>query len=110
MAGGSPSIASIAVSNVGGGEPVIGLEKSADMRRTEQMLVYKKGRVMWRLAIDILHGHRSALAFGLPWNIDIIAMVMGKVEHGSRMASVENRLENTACEDTKTDAEHKATH
>jgi len=50
---------------------------------------------MWGLAIDILHGHRSAFAFGLPWNVDIIAIVMGKVEHGSGMASVENSLENT---------------
>jgi hypothetical protein len=51
------------------------------------MLVYKKGRVMWRLTIDIPRGHRSAFAFGLPWNVDIIAMVMGKIEHGSGMAS-----------------------
>jgi hypothetical protein len=60
------------------------------------MLVYEKGRVAWRLAIDILHGHRSAFAFGLPWDVDVIAMVMGKVEQGSGMASVENGLENTA--------------
>jgi hypothetical protein len=65
---------------------------------------------MWRLAIDILHGHRSAFAFGLPWNVDIVAMVMGKVEHGSGMASVENSLESTAYENTETDAEQKATH
>ena len=65
---------------------------------------------MWRLAIDILHGHRSAFAFGLPWNVDIVAMVMGKVEHGSGMASVENSLENTAYKNTETDAQQKATH
>jgi hypothetical protein len=65
---------------------------------------------MWRLAIDILHGHRSAFAFGLPWNVDIIAMVMGKVEHGSGVGSVDNSLENTAYENTETDAEQKATH
>jgi hypothetical protein len=65
---------------------------------------------MWRLAIDILHGHRSTFAFGLPWNVDIITMVMGKVEHGSGMGSVENGLENTACENTETDAEQKVTH
>jgi len=65
---------------------------------------------MRRLAIDILHGHRSTFAFGLPWNVDIIAMVMGKVEHGSGMASVENSLENTVYENTETDAERKATH
>ena len=65
---------------------------------------------MWRLAIDILHGHCSAFAFRLPWNIDAIAMVVGKVEHGSGMASVENCLENTAYENTETDAEQKATH
>lgn len=64
---------------------------------------------MSRLTIDILHGHRPAFAFGLPWNVDIIAMVMGKVEHGPGMASVENSLENTAFENTKTDAE-EATH
>ena len=64
---------------------------------------------MWRLAIDILHRHRSAFAFGLPWNVDIIAMVMGKVEHGPGMASVENSLENTDL-NTETDAEQKATH
>jgi hypothetical protein len=74
------------------------------------MLVYDKGRVMWRLAINILHGHRSAFAFGLPWDVDIIAMVMGKVEHGSGMASVENSLENTVYENTETDAEQKATY
>ena len=70
----------------------------------------KKGRVMSRLAIDILHGHRSAFAFGLPRNVDRIAMVMGKIEHGSGMASVENSLENMASENTKTEAERKATH
>jgi len=37
-------------------------------------------------------GHRSALAFGLAWYIDIIAMVMGKVEQGPAMAGVENSL------------------
>jgi hypothetical protein len=74
------------------------------------MLVYDKGRVMWRLAINILHGHRSAFAFGLPWDVDIIAMVMGKVEHGSGMASVENSLENTVYENTETHAEQKATY
>jgi hypothetical protein len=75
------------------------------------MLAYEKGRVMCRRTIDILHGHRSAFAFGLPWNVDIIAMVMGKVEHGSGMASVENSLKNTAYEnDTETDAKQKATH
>ena len=65
---------------------------------------------MWRLAIDILYGHRSTFAFELPRNVDIIAMVMGKVEHGSGMASVDNSLENTACENTETDAEQKVTH
>jgi hypothetical protein len=74
------------------------------------MLVYKKGRVMWRLAIDILHGHRSAFSFGLPWNVDIIAMVMRKVEHASGMASVDNSLESTVYENTETDAGQKATH
>ena len=74
------------------------------------MLVFEKGRVMWRLAVDILHGHRSAFAFGLPWNVDIIAMVMGKVEHGSGMASIENGLENTVYVNPEKDAEQKATH
>jgi len=43
---------------------------------------------MWRRAVDILQGHRSAFSFGLPWYIDAIAMEMGKVEHEhcSRMA------------------------
>jgi hypothetical protein len=53
---------------------------------------------MWRLAIDILHGPRPAFAFGYPRNVDIIAMVMGKVEHGSGMAGVENSLENAVYE------------
>jgi len=65
---------------------------------------------MWRLAIGTLHGHRSAFTFGLPWNVDFIAMVMGKVEHASGMVSVENTLENTAYENTETDAEQKSTH
>ena len=71
------------------------------------MLCYEKGTsdVVWRLTIGILHGHRSAFAFGLPWNVDAIAMVMGKVEHGSGVASVEDSLENTAYENTETDAE-----
>ena len=60
---------------------------------------------MRRLTIDILHGHRSAFALRLPWNVDIIAMVMGQVEHGSGMAGVENGLENTVYENTETGAE-----
>ena len=109
--GDCPPIVCIAVSNVGGGGgTVVGLEKSVSCRRTKQMLVYEKGRVMCRLAIDIPHGHRSAFAFGLPWNVDVIAMVMGKVEHSSGMASVENSLENTAYENTETDGEQKITH
>ena len=63
---------------------------------------------MRKLAIDILHGHRSAFAFGLPWNVDIIAMIMGKVEHSSGMASVKNSLENTAYENIEIDAEQNA--
>lgn len=63
-----------------------------------------KREVVWRRAIDILHGQRSAFAFGLPWDVDTIAMVMGKVEHGSRMASVENSLKDTAYENTEIDA------
>jgi hypothetical protein len=74
------------------------------------MLVYKKGRVMCRLAIDILHGHRSAFTFRFPWNVDTIAMIMRKVEHGSGMGRVENSLESTVYENTETDAGQKATH
>ena len=62
---------------------------------------------MWSLTIDILHGQRSAFAFGLPWDVDTIAMVMGKVEHRPRMASVENSLEDIAYENTKADAEQR---
>jgi len=72
-----------------------------------------KKRVIWKLAIDI--GHRWAFAFGYPWNVNTIAMIMGKVEQGSGMdgsgiASVENSLENTVYENTETDAKQKATH
>jgi hypothetical protein len=74
------------------------------------MLVYENGRVMWKLAIDIPHGHRSAFAFGLPWNVDTVAMVMRKIEHGSGMASVENSLKNGVYEITETDSEQKDTH
>jgi hypothetical protein len=53
--------------------------------------------------------------FGLPWNINTIAMVMGKVKQGSgmemsghsRMASVKNSLEYTAYENTETEVEQK---
>lgn len=60
---------------------------------------------MWRLTIGILYGHRSALTLGLPWHVDVVAMVMGKVEHGSGMTRVENGLKVTAYENTKTDDE-----
>jgi len=39
--------------------------------------------------------------FGSPWNVDVNAMVMGKVEDGSRMTSVEDSLENIAYENTR---------
>jgi hypothetical protein len=65
---------------------------------------------MWRLAIAILKGQRSALALGLPWHVNIIAMVVGKVEHGSGMTSVKNSLEDTTYRNEKTDAEQGATH
>jgi len=55
---------------------------------------------MWRPTVDVLHGHRSAFALGLPWNVDTIAMVVGKVEHGSGMASVKNSLKHTVYENT----------
>lgn len=58
----------------------------------------------WRPTIDIPHGHCPAFAFGLPWNVYIITMVMRKVEHSSGMASVENSLESTAYENTETHA------
>jgi hypothetical protein len=51
---------------------------------------------MWRRAVDILQGHRSAFSFGLPWYIDAVAMEMGKVEHCSGMAGVQNSLKDMA--------------
>jgi hypothetical protein len=58
---------------------------------------------MWGLAIGILEGQRSALALGLPWHVDIVAMMMGKVEHSSGMTSVKNGLKDTGYGNTKTD-------
>jgi hypothetical protein len=52
----------------------------------------RKRRVMKRRTVDILQGHRSALALGLPRYVDIIAMVMRKVKQGSAMAGVKNSL------------------
>jgi hypothetical protein len=46
--------------------------------------------------IGILYGHRSTLAFGLPWNVDTIAMEVGKIEQGSGMASIKDGLKDTA--------------
>ena len=45
-----------------------------------------------RRTVGILHGHRSALALGLPWYVDIVAVVVGEVEHRSRMARVKDSL------------------
>jgi hypothetical protein len=46
--------------------------------------------------IDILHGHRSTFAFGLPWNIDSITMVVGKTKQGSGMTRIKNGLKDIA--------------
>lgn len=48
-----------------------------------------------RQTVVVLHGHRPALAFGLPRYVDAIAMVVGKVEHCSGMASIKNSLKET---------------
>jgi len=47
-------------------------------------------------AVDILPGPRPTLALRLPWHVDIIAMVVRKVEQGSRMGRVKNSLKDTA--------------
>jgi hypothetical protein len=59
------------------------------------MSEYEKRSATERRTIGILQGHRSTLAFGLPWYKDAIAMVMGKVEQGSGMASIKNSLTET---------------
>jgi hypothetical protein len=65
---------------------------------------------MSRPTITILHGHRPALALGLPWHVDIVAMVVGKVQQRSGMTSVENGLKDAACGITKIEAEQRVTH
>jgi len=47
-----------------------------------------------RRTVDILDGHRSALALGQPWYVDIIAVVVGKVEHRSGIGCVKNDLKD----------------
>ena len=59
---------------------------------------------MWRLAIAILYGHRSALALGLPRHVDTVAMEVGKVEQRPAMTSVENGLTDVTCGNTEIDA------
>jgi len=47
-----------------------------------------------RRTVDILDGHRSALALGHPRYVDIIAVVVGKVEHRSGIGCVKNGLKD----------------
>lgn len=53
-------------------------------------------------AVDILQGPRPMLALRLPWYVDIIAMIVIKVEQGSRMGRVKNSLKDTASANLKT--------
>lgn len=47
-------------------------------------------------AVDILQGPCPMLALRVPWYVDIIAMIVRKVEQGSRMGRVKNSLKDTA--------------
>jgi len=55
-----------------------------------------KGYLMQTQAVVIMPGPRPTLALRLPWYVDIIAMVVRKVEQGSRMGRVKNSLKDTA--------------
>ena len=55
-----------------------------------------KGYMMQTQAFDVLQGPRPTLALILPWYIDIVAMVVRKVEQGSRMGRFKNGLKDTA--------------
>ena len=61
-----------------------------------------KGHIMQTQAVDILQGPRPMLALRLPWYVDIIAMIVIKVEQGSRMGRVKNSLKDTASANLKT--------
>lgn len=49
-----------------------------------------------RRANFIMQGLRSALALALPWYIDLIAMIVRQIEHGSGMGCVKDSLQDTA--------------
>jgi hypothetical protein len=58
--------------------------------------MHESENMVQKQTILILHCHSSTLAFGLPWNVDTIAMVVGKIEQGSGMASIKDGLKDTA--------------
>jgi len=55
-----------------------------------------KGYMTQTQAFDVTQGLRPTLALRIPWYVDIVAMVVRKVEQGSRMGRVKNSLKDTA--------------